>query len=87
MERPSNLNGHTRGVVLEKELITDANTLENARSVQTVVLTPDRKTAAVVTPLADLETEEPTPTLLLQVLDEWDAKLWKSGNGFNRGNL
>lgn len=61
MERSSNLNGHTRGVVLEKELITDADTLENARSVQTVVPTQPRKTASVVTPLADLETEEPPP--------------------------
>ena len=59
MERSRNLNGHTRGVVLEKELITDADNLENARSVQTVVLTPERKTAPVVTPLADQETGEP----------------------------
>lgn len=55
MERSNgSLNG--RGpVVLEREVTKDADTLENIRSGRTVVLTPEQKTAPVVTPEADRE--------------------------------
>lgn len=62
MERSNtkSLNGH-KPAVLEKELITVFDTTEKARNSQTAVLAPERETAPVVTPLADVETNEPKP--------------------------
>jgi len=62
MERVRNtfLNGHRRAIVLEKEVVTNTNTLEKVIKAKTAVLMPDQKTAPVVTPDADLQKEEPT---------------------------
>lgn len=56
----TSLNGH-RQAVLAKELITDADNLEKVRLAETDVLIPEKKTAPLVMPDADLARQEPNP--------------------------
>lgn len=61
MERNNtSLNGH-RQAVLEKELITNADNLEKVRLAETDVLIPEKKTAPLVMPDADLARQESKP--------------------------
>lgn len=58
MERPSSTSLNGRGhVVLEKEVITDADTLEKMRLAEPNVL-PEQKTSPVVTPDTDPERQQ-----------------------------
>jgi hypothetical protein len=63
MERPSSTSLNGRGhVVLEKEVITDADTLEKTRLAEPKVLLPEEKTSPVVTPDTDPERQQKEST-------------------------